>query len=252
MSLENNSVLVPILLTVAGFLLGSIPFSVWIGKLGTGVDIREYGDHNPGSTNVLRARGWKPALVALLLDAFKGAIPVSLAWFGLGISGAAIVPAALAPIAGHAFSPWLGWRGGKAVATTFGVWTGLTLGAGPITLGLLLGLMFSVFENSAWAMILAFLAFGGFVLPYYGATQPELMLVWLGNLAILLIKHRGDLRQPAGIRRGCSSGFPGRINSSFDTIAAGGMPVILVGYFILSALVVIALITVANTLTFPA
>jgi len=200
MSLESSSPLVPILLSIAGFLLGSIPFSVLVGRIGTGTDIRQYGDHNPGSTNVLRARGWKLALVALLLDGFKGAIPVSLGWFWLGISGVAIVPVALAPVAGHAFSPWLGWRGGKAVATTFGIWTGLTLGAGPITLGLLLGVVFAVFESSAWAMILAFLAFGGFILPYYAATYPELGLVWLGNLVILLIKHRGELRQPARIR----------------------------------------------------
>lgn len=200
MSPGSDSPLLPILLTIAGFLLGSIPFSVIIGRIGKGVDIRQYGDHNPGSTNVLRARGWKLALIALLLDCFKGTIPVSLAWFWLGISGVAIVPVSLAPIAGHAFSPWLGWRGGKAVATTFGVWTGLTLGAGPITLGLLLGIMFSVFQNSGWAMILAFLAFGGFILPYYGAIYPELGVVWLGNLAILLVKHWIELRQPATFR----------------------------------------------------
>jgi glycerol-3-phosphate acyltransferase PlsY len=202
MSLESGSPIIPILFIFGGFLLGSIPFSVWIGRLGTGVDIRQYGDHNPGSTNVLRARGWKLALVALLLDGFKGAIPVSIAWFGLGISGLAMVAVALAPIAGHAFSPWLGWRGGKAVATTFGVWTGLTVGAGPTILGLLLGVMFAVFENSAWALMLAFLAFGGFILPYYGASYPELIAVWLGNLLILLVKHWSELGKPPTIRPG--------------------------------------------------
>ena len=70
MSLESGSSLIPGLLSIAGFLLGSIPFSVLVGRIGTGTDIRQYGDHNPGSTNVLRARGWKLALVALLLDGF--------------------------------------------------------------------------------------------------------------------------------------------------------------------------------------
>lgn len=202
MSLAGESPLVPLLLTIAGFLLGSIPFSVLIGKMGTGVDIRKYGDHNPESTNVLRARGWKLALPAMLLDVFKGAIPVGYVWFGVNLSGAAMVAVALAPIAGHAFSPWLGWRGGKAVATTFGVWMGLTVGAAPTILGLLLGVMFSVFQNSAWALILAFLVFGGFILPYYGATHPEFRMVWLGNLIILLVKHWSDLGKPATIRPG--------------------------------------------------
>lgn len=207
MYLAGESPLVPLLLTIAGFLLGSIPFSVLIGKMGTGVDIRKYGDHNPGSTNVLRARGWKLALPAMLLDVFKGAIPVGYAWFGVNLSGAAMVTVALAPIAGHAFSPWLGWRGGKAVATTFGVWMGLTVGAAPTILGLLLGVMFSVFQNSAWALILAFLAFGGFILPYYGPTHPEFGMVWLGNLIILLVKHWSDLGKPATVRPGLRKWF---------------------------------------------
>jgi acyl phosphate:glycerol-3-phosphate acyltransferase len=197
----TNAWLYSILFSLAGFFLGSIPFSVVIGKLGAGVDIRRYGDHNPGMTNVLRAAGWKLALPALLLDAFKGTIPVGIAWFGLGLQGMWIVPVALAPVLGHAFSPFLGWRGGKAVAVTFGIWAGLTVGAGPTILGFLLGLMYTVFENSGWAMMLAFTLFGGFILTYYGPNSPELVAVWLGNLLILIAKHADDLRSPPAIRK---------------------------------------------------
>lgn len=200
MVLTNNPWILSLLFSLLGFGLGSIPFSVLIGKLGAGVDIRGYGDHNPGSTNVLRAAGWKLALPAFLLDYLKGAVPVSLAWFGLGLSGYPIVPVALAPVLGHAFSPWLRWRGGKAVATTFGIWTGLTIGAGPSILGFLLGVMYAVFENSGWATILAFTLFGGFILPYYAPSIPELAAVWLGNLLIMLIKQMPDLRRPPTIR----------------------------------------------------
>ncbi len=186
--------------TVIGFISGAVPYSVITGYLASRVDIRQYGDSNPGSTNVLRALGWRWALPAFLLDYLKGAVPVSLAYFQWQITGWEIVPIALAPILGHAFSPFLRGRGGKAVAVSFGVWTGLTIGAGPSTLGLLLGLMFAVIKNSAWAMMLAFLFFGGFIIPYYASAQPEFTAVWLGNLIVFALKHGRDLKTPPQMR----------------------------------------------------
>jgi glycerol-3-phosphate acyltransferase PlsY len=189
-----------IIWTLIGFLSGSIPFSVLVGRLAANVDIREFGDHNPGATNVLRAMGWGWFALASLLDYFKGAIPVGIAWFWLGIGGWGIVPIALAPLLGHAYSPWLRLRGGKAVAATFGVWTGLTVGASPTILGLLLGLSFAVVLVSGWAVLLAMLGFGGFVWLQYGTYHPEFMAIWLGNLALLAWKYREDLGQMPGIR----------------------------------------------------
>ena len=186
--------------TLIGFLLGSIPFSVMVGRLAADVDIRQYGDHNPGATNVLRATGWGWFALAGLLDYLKGAIPVGIPWFFLDIHGWGIVPIALAPLLGHAFPPWLRFRGGKAVAATFGVWTGLTVGAGPIMLGLLLGLAFAVVVVSGWAVVLAMLGFGGFILQQYSAYYPEFMVIWLGNLALLAWKYREDLGHMPGIR----------------------------------------------------
>jgi glycerol-3-phosphate acyltransferase PlsY len=189
-----------VLWTLIAFLSGSIPFSVIVGRLAADVDVRQYGDHNPGATNVLRATGWGWGALAGTLDTLKGAVPVGIAWFMLGIHGWGIVPIALAPLLGHAYSPWLGFRGGKAVATSFGVWTGLTLGAGPIMLGILLSLTFAVVIVAGWAVVLTMFGFGGFVWLQYGAFQPELMAIWLVNLALLAWKYRADLRQPPGIR----------------------------------------------------
>lgn len=186
--------------TLIGFLLGSIPFSVIVGRLVADVDIRQYGDHNPGATNVLRATGWGWFALAGLLDYLKGAVPVGIPWFFLGIHDWGIVPIALAPLLGHAFSPWLRFRGGKAVAATFGVWTGLTVGAGPIMLGLLLGLAFAVVVVSGWAVVLAMLGFGGFIWQQYSAYYPEFMVIWLSNLALLAWKYRADLGHMPGIR----------------------------------------------------
>lgn len=138
----------------------------------------------------------------MFLDYLKGVIPVGLAWFTFGVEGWAIVPVALAPVLGHAYSPFLRGRGGKAVATTFGVWTGLTVGAGPILLGLLLGVMFAVFTISGWAVLLTMLSFGAFVVTYYAPAHPEFVGVWLGNLLLLVVKHWSELTRPPGIRLG--------------------------------------------------
>ena len=110
-----------ILWSLFGFLLGSLPFSVWIGQFILKKDIRDYGDHNPGATNVLRAGGFPPYALALALDISKGAIPVGLAYQVFSIQDWQILPIALAPPLGHAFSPFLNWRGGKAIAAIGGV-----------------------------------------------------------------------------------------------------------------------------------
>jgi len=141
----------------------------------------------------MRAAGWQWGLLALLLDYLKGAIPVGMAWFFAGFDGWEITVVALSPILGHMFSPWLKFRGGKAVATTFGVWTGLTIGAGPTILGLLLAVFFIVLQSSGWAVIIAFMLFGIFLKRSYLPSFPEFGLIWLGNYALLIWKHRSEL-----------------------------------------------------------
>lgn len=190
----------PLFWAVAAFLSGSIPFSVIIGRIGGGVDVREVGDHNPGASNVIRALNWRWGALALLLDYFKAAVPVGLAWFFAGVEGWAILPVALAPAVGHAFSPWLRFRGGKAVAATFGLWTGLTVGTGPIVLGMLLGLMYAVVTVSAWSVMLTLIAFGIFVITFYGGSHPVFIAVWAGNLLLLALRHWGELHERPALR----------------------------------------------------
>jgi acyl phosphate:glycerol-3-phosphate acyltransferase len=183
--------------TLLAFSCGSVPFSLLIGFLVLKVDVRRYGDGNPGASNVIRAGGWRVGIPAILLDSFKGAAPVGTAYFLVGIQDWRIVPIAIAPVAGHAFSPWLRFRGGKAIAVTFGVWTGLTLGMGPILLGFSLLLAYFTVAVSAWAVVLAMLGLlGGLLLSQHGLV---FLAVWLGNMAILIFKHRHDLAQPPGV-----------------------------------------------------
>ena len=175
------------------FLCGSLPFSVWIGRWILKVDIRQYGDKNPGTANVFRAGGRAWGVVAMLLDFLKGAIPVGLAnWRSeLGYYGLALV--AIAPILGHAYSPWLGFRGGKALATTFGIWTGLTLWQGPTVLGASLAFWSGLLVTDGWVILFGMLSFLAFLL----LSEAPLYIVAVGilNAALLIWKYRQSLRQ---------------------------------------------------------
>jgi len=187
-----------LLWTGLGFLLGAMPFSYWLGLLVLQTDIRHYGDGNPGAANAWRAGGWRLGLPASLLDYLKGAVPVGLAHFACGSSGWELVPVALAPVLGHAFSPFLGLRGGKALAVTFGIWTGLTLGEGPIMLGVFFSLFFLLQTVDAWAVVLGMLGLLAHFLMRQAAFPT--LAIWGGNLIVLTWKHRHDLLQPSRLR----------------------------------------------------
>jgi glycerol-3-phosphate acyltransferase PlsY len=182
------------LFSLVGYLLGSIPFSVWLGRRFTGTDIRRsHPDGNPGAANAWRAGGWRLGAAVLVLDFLKGALPVAFCHYQLGFSRWQLLPIALAPIAGHAFSLFLGGRGGKALAVTFGVWTGLTAFAGPLVLGFLFTVLINFLEP-AWAVMSGMVG-----LLLYLLFQPNLaalILIWAGNFVILAWKHRAELRVP--------------------------------------------------------
>ena len=126
-----------------------------------------------------------------------------------GIDDWGLVPIALAPIAGHAFSPFLGFNGGKAVATTLGVWMALTIWEGPTVGGLLVLLFTKLFGANGWAVLFAMIG----MLIYFLITPaawnglvprpplPILVTIWAGNFLILAYKHRADLAQPPRLRR---------------------------------------------------
>lgn len=185
--------------TGSGLLLGSVPFSVWLGQLMLHTDIRRYGDGNPGAVNAWRAGKWQVGLPALLLDYLKGAVPVGLAHFRFGVSGWGLVSVALAPVLGHAFSPFLRFRGGKAVAATFGVWTGLTIWEGPTILGTFCVLLMLVQSVDAWTVMVSMLG----LLAYLVLRRADsfTLVTWGGNMLILAWKHRQDLRQAPRLRR---------------------------------------------------
>jgi glycerol-3-phosphate acyltransferase PlsY len=113
-----------VLVVVAGYLLGSLPWSLWVGRH-HGLDIREHGSGNLGATNVYRVLGARWGIGVLLLDVGKGTAAVVLARVLEPHSG--VIPAltAAAAVTGHMATPFAGFRGGKGVATGLGVFLGL-------------------------------------------------------------------------------------------------------------------------------
>jgi glycerol-3-phosphate acyltransferase PlsY len=181
-----------LLLTAAGFLLGSLPFALWIGRLTTGQDIRHFGDGNPGATNVLRAGSRGGFLLALILDTSKSALPVGLAYQQLGIQDWRIIPIALAPVAGHAFSPFLRGRGGQALAAALGVWIGLTIWKLSLVALAALIVWRLLISPKGWSTLLALATQGVAIVVWY--SNPVFLAILAGQALILLSKQAADLR----------------------------------------------------------
>ncbi|HSL31922.1 MAG TPA: glycerol-3-phosphate acyltransferase [Anaerolineales bacterium] len=181
-----------ILWSLFAYLIGSIPFAVILGKRFAKQDIRTVGDGNPGGTNTWKAAGWKVGLAAILLEIFKGYFPVALASH-FGISGWALIPVCLAPILGHATMPFLGFRGGKALGVTGGVWVGL-LGPWAFSIYAATALLLAALREHAWAATLGVSLF----LAWAIAVEGELWMVLFGVLNVFLIAwtHRRDLFWP--------------------------------------------------------
>src|SRR5690606_19298027 len=118
---------------IVAYLVGSIPFGLIAGKLVKGVDIRQHGSRNIGATNAARVIGWKWFPVVLLLDALKGAGPCLAGHFLSSQAGVDLVLfAAIGALLGHFFSIYIGFKGGKGVATGLGVVLVITASPWPV------------------------------------------------------------------------------------------------------------------------
>lgn len=186
-----------IIWAMLGFFTGSIPFSVLLSRLFLKDDVRRYGDGNPGGANAWKAGGWSMGVLVTLLDMAKGYLPVMLA-LNSGITGWEIVPVALAPILGHAFSPFLKFRGGKALAATGGVWFAL-LGVKAFGIYLLLTLPVLAFQmEGAVAANAGLLSLLVFVIWF--ENSPSLVVFAVLNICVVAWKHRRELFHPMQLR----------------------------------------------------
>src|ERR1017187_10342864 len=110
------------------YLIGSIPVAYIFGRLFKGIDIREHGSGNMGATNAFRVLGKGPGTLVLILDIIKGIVPITLLSnvFGLG-DALSLVIISVAAVAGHNWTVFLGFKGGKGMATSLGVLIGLAI-----------------------------------------------------------------------------------------------------------------------------
>ena len=181
------------LLVVAAYLMGAFPTSYIAGRLARGIDLREHGSGNLGATNVFRVLGWRVALPVVVIDMLKGWLPAfyfqqidaTLAWeWALAYGAAAIL--------GHVFSIFVGFRGGKGVATSAGVF--LALAPVAVAGGLLvwLSIVFATrivsISSIAAALVLP---------PLVYATTDEPLVFWLSVAlgAFVIFAHRANIQR---------------------------------------------------------
>jgi glycerol-3-phosphate acyltransferase PlsY len=172
------------------YLLGSVPFGMVFARA-KGVDLRSVGSGNIGATNVLRAAGRGPAVLTLLGDALKGAAAVALARaLGLGAFNEGL--AALAAVAGHDFSVFLRFRGGKGVATSLGAVLIYAPQAGILTAVLWL-ITVVLTRYSSLGAIVSFALLPVVMLLTGQAKQKAAVAVALS--ALLVLKHSGNIKR---------------------------------------------------------
>lgn len=181
-------------LVAFAFLAGSVPFGYLVTLKLTGQDVRASGSGNIGATNVARVAGKRAAAVVLALDAGKGALPVALCGVVLPATASAWAPCgvAFAAFLGHVFSPWLGFKGGKGVATALGVlavllpWAALS---GFVAWGLVL----AVSRVSSVASLAGGLVAVVVALAHYGLSPPTVLAGVL--LGAMVVTHRDNVRR---------------------------------------------------------
>ena len=172
-----------------GYLLGSIPSGWLAGRWLKGIDLRELGSGSTGATNVLRQVGKGPALVVFLIDVGKGAAAVLLAR-AFGQSDWIQVLAGLTALAGHIWPVWLNFKGGKAVATGFGMFLGLAWPVGLASFGVFL-LSLWLFRIVSLSSVLAAVSLPLLMIRFSGIGS--CILIALVAMGLVLWRHRSNL-----------------------------------------------------------
>ncbi len=190
-----------------GYALGSIPFGYIVGKM-RGVDLRKVGSGNIGATNAGRALGLRWFFIVFALDVLKGLIPVLTAWW-LGpmllgsteLSPDLMLIAGVGALAGHLFPVWLGFKGGKAVATGLGVMTGLCPPAAAAALLVFILVLLAWRYISLSSILAAIVAAPAFVIftggetwtaPFFGR-----FLLFVAAGLLIVWRHRSNLKRLA-------------------------------------------------------
>jgi glycerol-3-phosphate acyltransferase PlsY len=193
-----------ILLAFASYFAGSIPFGLIIGKTIKGIDLRDHGSGNIGATNAGRVLGHKWGLICLVLDALKGLLPVIILPQLLFATNSSVlshasVLAGIATIVGHMFPCWLGFRGGKGVATSLGVLLVLSPW-GVLIAAILFFVSLVVWRFVSLSSMIAATGFGTYELMRL-TPSPFSETTWSQGLfaimvpVLIIVQHRSNIRR---------------------------------------------------------
>jgi len=187
---------------VVGYLAGAIPIGWIVGKLLRGVDVRDYGSGATGATNVLRTLGPRPFLFVLVADALKAYIPVLAIWYifepheGATAAQNLQATAAVAAIIGHDWPVYIGFRGGRGVAATYGAFAAMLF---PLSVGLVVAAILIVLTFRYMSLMsLTTVPLGGIALLVLALTGivPYAYAVFGGLAAVLvLLRHRANIQR---------------------------------------------------------
>ncbi len=193
----------------AAYLLGAVPSAYLLARWMGGVDLREVGSRNLGATNLYRVLGWKAAIPAAAFDVAKGAFPVALAArLGVGPSWWPLAVGLFA-VLGHVYSPFVGFRGGKGVATAAGVFLALA----PAPLGVAAVVWVSLLKVTGYMSVASMTGALAFALsmPLLHADRPSFIIAGGVVCAFILFTHRTNIRR---LLAGTESRFGGRRGSA--------------------------------------
>lgn len=196
-----------VLIGLIGYLWGSIPAGYWMGKLlrGKDFDIRDYGSHKIGATNVLRTLGRTPAAIVFLFDVTKGVLPALLALLIPIFNGAGwgMTVAGLAALVGHCYPIFIGFKGGRGVATGAGallVISPLTFGIAAVTTISTIAIWRYVSLGSIVACLTTIVC--GIIFVFVGwVSFAELVYMLLGPALVIALHHDNIGRLLAGTER---------------------------------------------------
>lgn len=186
-----------ILLVLFAYLLGSIPSAVWVSKRFYGIDIREHGSGNAGATNTFRVLGKNAGVIVMIADMLKGFIAVKLSilssytWTSEPFVNLQVI-LGIAAVLGHIFPIWAGFRGGKGIATLFG----MILGIQPLVAVSLVGvfmLMLLVTRYVSLSSISASIAFPLLILFIFREPELSYKIFAIGTAALVVLTHHKNI-----------------------------------------------------------
>ena len=179
---------------LASYLLGAMPTSYLAGRLFRGIDLRQHGSRNLGATNLYRVLGWRYAVPVGLIDAAKGLIPVLVFAPRVTSSELFALVCGLAAVLGHVFSVFVGFKGGKGVATAAGVMLGLA----PVALGVAAVVWASLVFLTGYVSVGSIAAAAVFPVAVFLIDRParaEMLWLDVAVAAAIIWLHRGNIHR---------------------------------------------------------